>query len=45
MTRDVDMVIELGPADIERVISVLSPDYDIEREAVRAPCATRFCST
>lgn len=35
MTRDIDVVIALRSEDIESLISEFSPDYYIEREAVR----------
>ena len=34
MTRDVDVVVEMGPADTGRVLAAFTPDYYIEREAV-----------
>lgn len=34
MTRDIDVVVALRPADAERVVKLFSPDYYISREAV-----------
>ena len=34
MTRDVDVVVELGAADTERVVAAFTPDYYVERDAV-----------
>jgi hypothetical protein len=34
MTRDIDLVVALGPDDADRVIGLFSPDYYVSREAV-----------
>ena len=34
MTRDIDVVVELRPADAARVVQLFSPDYYVSREAV-----------
>ena len=34
MTRDIDIVVELQPADAERMVQLFSPDYYVSREAV-----------
>jgi hypothetical protein len=34
MTRDIDIVVELGPEDAERIVQLFSPDYYLAREAV-----------
>ncbi len=34
MTRAIDVVVELGPADAARVVQLFSPDYYVSREAV-----------
>jgi hypothetical protein len=41
MTRDVDLVIALSPADADRVCALFEPDFDIEPTAVRAAIADR----
>jgi len=35
MTRDIDVVVALREADIERLVSVFAPDFYIEADAVR----------
>ena len=39
MTRDIDVVVALRPADAERVVKLFSPDYYISREAVDSSIA------
>jgi hypothetical protein len=34
MTRDIDIVVELSGADVDRVVRVFSPDYYVSRAAV-----------
>ncbi|MGN6552949.1 MAG: nucleotidyl transferase AbiEii/AbiGii toxin family protein, partial [Verrucomicrobiota bacterium] len=34
MTRDIDVVVALRPADAARVVQMFSPDYYVSREAV-----------
>ena len=34
MTRDVDVVVEMKPADTERVVAAFTPGYYVERDAV-----------
>ena len=34
MTRDIDLVVELGRRDVERVVSLFAPDYYLSAEAV-----------
>jgi hypothetical protein len=34
MTRDIDLVVELVPEDIDRVVGLLTPEYYISREAL-----------
>lgn len=42
MTRDIDIVVELGPADAARIISLFSPEYYISAEAVEYAAANEF---
>ena len=39
MTRDIDVVVELRPADAERMVKLFSPDYYVSREAVDSSIA------
>ncbi len=39
MTRDIDVVVALRPADAERVVKLFSPDYYVSREAVDSSIA------
>ena len=39
MTRDIDVVVELRPADAARVVQLFSPDYYVSREAVDSSIA------
>jgi hypothetical protein len=39
MTRDIDIVVALGPDDADRVVNLFSPDYYISREAVNESIA------
>ena len=39
MTRDIDVVVALRPADAARVVQLLSPDYYVSREAVNSSIA------
>jgi hypothetical protein len=41
MTRDIDIVVELGPADVERVEALFSPDFYCDAEMVRDAVARR----
>ncbi len=41
MTRDIDLVVELGEADVERVVSLFQDDYYIDREMVRQAVSHR----
>lgn len=41
MTRDIDIVVELAPADAERVVELFSPEYYVDDEAVRSAIAAR----
>ncbi len=34
MTRDIDLVVALGPGDTDRVVRLFTPDYYVSREAV-----------
>ena len=40
MTRDIDVVVALRPADAARVVSLFSPDYYVSREAVDSSIAS-----
>jgi len=35
MTRDIDLVVEISPADVDRVVSLFSGDCYIDRDSVR----------
>jgi hypothetical protein len=39
MTRDIDIVVALGPGDVDRVMRLFSPDYYVSREAVDSSIA------
>src|SRR5271155_3603047 len=39
MTRDIDIVVALQPADAMRVVQLFSPDYYVSREAVESSIA------
>jgi hypothetical protein len=39
MTRDIDIVVALGPGDVDRVVGLFSPDYYVSREAVDSSIA------
>lgn len=39
MTRDIDVVVALRPADAVRVVQLFSPDYYVSREAVESSIA------
>jgi hypothetical protein len=39
MTRDIDVVIEITPADVERVIALFRPDYYVSEENIRESLA------
>jgi hypothetical protein len=39
MTRDIDVVVALRPADAARVVQLFSPDYYVSREAVDSSIA------
>ncbi|MFZ4695399.1 MAG: hypothetical protein ACOYMV_09755 [Verrucomicrobiia bacterium] len=39
MTRDIDLVVALAPADAETVVRLFSPDYHVSRDAVSASIA------
>jgi hypothetical protein len=41
MTRDIDVVVELGPDDADRVIRLFETDFYIDPDAVRRAVATR----
>lgn len=41
MTRDIDLVVELAPADAERVCALFEPDFYVDRDAVREAVAER----
>ncbi len=41
MTRDIDLVVELGPADTDKVVRLFTPDYYVSREAVQTSIAHR----
>jgi hypothetical protein len=34
MTRDIDLVVEASPGDVDTILSVLEPDYYVDRDAV-----------
>jgi len=44
MTRDIDLVIELGETDIGRVVALFQDDYYIDRDMVEQ-AAARFTNT
>jgi hypothetical protein len=39
MTRDVDVVVALAPADVRKIVDLFTPDYYVSEEAVRASIA------
>src|SRR5204863_9410800 len=39
MTRDIDVVIAIGPGDVERVVALFQPDYYVSEENVREALA------
>jgi len=39
MTRDIDIVVALRPADAARFVQLFGPDYCVLREAVESPIA------
>src|SRR6185503_13021345 len=39
MTRDIDIVVALGPQDIDTVVRVFTPDYYVSRDAVSSSIA------
>jgi hypothetical protein len=41
MTRDIDLVVELSPSDVERVCALFEPDFYVDRDAVREAVAER----
>jgi hypothetical protein len=41
MTRDIDLVVELGETDIGRVVALFQDDYYIDREMVEQAVKTR----
>ena len=38
MTRDLDLVVAMEAADVDTVVTVFSPDFYIDEEAVRPSC-------
>jgi len=42
MTRDIDIVVELAPADVERVVALFAADFYCDADAVRDAIARRF---
>lgn len=41
MTRDIDLVVALSPADADRVSALFEPDFYVDRDAVRRAVAER----
>lgn len=41
MTRDIDIVVELGPDDADRVVRLFEADFYVDADAVRRAIATR----
>ena len=41
MTRDIDLVVELGPEDADRVIAIFGTDFYVDRDAVQRALADR----
>jgi hypothetical protein len=41
MTRDIDVVVEMGPDDAERLIALFAEDCYVDRDAVRRAAETR----
>lgn len=41
MTRDLDLIVEMGPDDVERLAAALSPRFYVSREAMREAVAAR----
>jgi len=41
MTRDIDVVVELAPADAERIVGLFSPEYYVADDAVRSAISAR----
>ena len=45
MTRDIDVVVAIGPQDVERMASVFEPDYYLSKESIRESMWRRANST
>jgi len=45
MTRDIDVVVAIGPQDVERMASVFEPDYYLSKESIRESIWRRANST
>jgi len=41
MTRDIDVVVALAPADADKVVELFRPDYYVSEEAIRDSIATK----
>lgn len=41
MTRDIDMVVEIGPADVDRFVGLFAADFYCDADAVQRAVATR----
>jgi len=41
MTRDIDLVVELGPGDADRLVQLFEQDFYVEPEAVRRAIAAQ----
>lgn len=39
MTRDIDVVIAIGPADVDRIAALFRPDYYVNEESIRESIA------
>lgn len=41
MTRDIDVVVELGPEDVTRFLALFEPDFYLDEEVVRSATTQR----
>ncbi len=41
MTRDVDLVVELGPSDTARIVDALGPEFEVDADRIRDAITAR----
>ena len=41
MTRDVDLVVELGPSDTVRIVDAFGPEFDVDADRIRGAITAR----